>query len=506
MKITTILVAYAAAVAPTTLAAASRSLFSGDYQACLSPDGTFPDSEVVCFHECPPVLSSYNACVNNCLAGCEEPFAVVSTEPLWRGALPASAYSRVLNSEDSTDILTTLNPLASEQEGIDSQQAFYEKVLGTPQGQTFAFDDVKTLAVQMFTETQFVRYLETSDDGESYKAVCGSNSANAVVTTLFNNDLLISDTVPVPTRPNGAEITLGRDADGNLMVTDETSEEDTSRVLGCLFFAEEIYHAALHFLEGNFQGSVDTGVITDPFLYDLLNIEGGSIDQTYAKVRPLTLTPDLIFKGGLPTWFTEDIIIPTIAGALEDFTSLNPLANIPESRLEDFDIPLHHIFENILATDFGYGSDSYEIYVSADTTVTAPKNNLAQLQLMVANLHTDTFVFQQVTALQGPEIMNSDGAVFRNEFATFFQKPLTYYIVDVVSFPPAGVCLSSPQDASFAYNGIASSTYEEGSPSEVAQAALETYVNWLDGYRSSGLTGIAAAYADNACMSSSTWI
>ena len=37
------------------------------------------------------------------------------------------------------------------------------------------------------------------------------------------------------------------------------------------------------------------------------------------------------------TWFTEDTIIPTIAGALEDFTSLNPLANIPESRLEDFE-------------------------------------------------------------------------------------------------------------------------------------------------------------------------
>jgi len=414
-------------------------------------------------------------------------YPVDDVESLERGGLPRNLYSQIITSDPLTELAASANA-----PGNDTQAEFRASAEATPFGGTYAFDDVSTFAVQIFTETTLARYLETSDGGETYRVVCGGDSGDPVVKTLWDGNLF-NNNVPIP-GPDGAQINFGRNADTDALELTDTTDEVASMVLGCMFNAEEVYHGGLHFIEGSFQNSITAGVFDDDaFVKSVLNIEQDLVQAKYGEVRFLTVAPGIVWEGGLPPAVTKAVLIPFISGALLDFTSINPLAKIPEDRLVDFAIPLREIYENIRATDFGYGTDTYRMYVATDTMVDAPTNNLLQLQMMVALLHTDTFVWQ----LMGAHAPSLTG---------FMSLPVTAAILNSVVFPDLEFCLSTTWDVSKAYEELVSNTYDEDSPSEGGRAALETYASWLADYRASGLTGIASAFSDTECMSSTTWV
>jgi len=418
-------------------------------------------------------------------------YAVNDVESLERGGLPRNLYSRIITSPELVEIAEDANAI-----GTNIQAGYRAQIEMTEFGRLFEFDDVQKLALQILTETTFARYLETSDDGETYSVICGPNGGNAVVRALWDSGSF-SDHIQVP-GPDGAQINLGRNADGALEVTD-TSDDAANRVLGCIFDAEEAYHGGLHFIEGSLQNSITAGVFDDDaFVKTVLNFEQRDVQQKYGDVRVLTRVPSIVWKEGLTDAITKDVLVPLISGALLDFKTLNPLANIPADRLEDFPIPLRDIYQQIVATDFGYGTETKRMYVATGTSVDAPTNNLLQLQMMVAMLHTDTFVWQHLGALAPA-------------FTTWMSLGLSPEILSNVVFPDLENCLSTTFDASKAYSVVVGTTYEENSPSEVGRAALETYANWLSNYRAngltgSGLTGLAMAFSDTECMSVTTWV
>jgi hypothetical protein len=416
-------------------------------------------------------------------------FVVDQLEPAEDGGLPTSLYNQAIVSNETLDFARGAN----EQPHDSIQGVFRARVESTPFGAAFALDDPKVLALQLLTETSMARYLDTTDGGETYNFVCGANASNPVVRELWNEGHFNSN-IPMP-GPDGAQITLVHNAGtGTLEVTDATSDDAASLVLGCAFMAEEVYHAGLHFIEGSLQNSISAGVFDDDlFVKSVLNMEQEHVQAKYGEVRFLSLGQGVVWENGLPPAFTKGIIIPLISTALADFKTLNPLANIPESRLGEFNIPIRDIYQKILSTDFGYGDATYDMYVSTGNVVAAPANNLIQLQMMVALLHTDTFVWQLIGAM-APHMTD------------FMSLPVSSSILYNVVFPDVETCLGSTFDVSSAYDGILSASHQQGSPGEVARAALENYANWLAGYRAGGLTGIASAFSDTQCMSSTTWV
>jgi len=393
--------------------------------------------------------------------------------------LPASLFLEALSLDIALEESSRANTI-SQPEG---QQQFIDAALDTPWGAMFAFNQPKAFAAQLLAETSLARYLDTRDGGLTYNILCGTNATNPVVKALFDGDYF---NALIPTPLENAQIDLKLNTDtGVLEVTENTSEEDVNLVLGCLVSAEEVYHAGLHFIEGTFQYAVSTGTLADDlFLESMLNMQQVEVQEKYAEVYFLAVAPTVVFSKAIPI----NVMTSIISAALVDFTSLYPLSNIPEARLESFAGPLQDIYQQILATDFGYGDATIDVYVSKDITVAASINNLLQLQLMVALMHTDTFVWQQFGAVAP-------------EFTDLMSALVSASILNSVVFPDVEECVSTSQDASVQYAQIV-----DESPAGVASTALEGYASWLSAYRASGLTGFASAFSESQCMSSTTWV
>ena len=87
----------------------------------------------------------------------------------------------------------------------------------------------------------------------------------------------------------------------------------------------------------------------------------------------LSVAPSVVWQGAIP----DDMIVDFTASAMLDFTTLYPLLDIPDARIQEFDIPIRDIYQQIIATDFGHGDATIDMYISMGTTLAAPITGLS---------------------------------------------------------------------------------------------------------------------------------